>query len=145
MGKEQGEHKGKSDIPEEEKPEQKGPIYDLDVPGLAGGCGLPTKCAADTWLVDFAEMSEPGDGWQVMPDKAKDPDSTQSILNRPNKLSPFSLRPAADKSHDQEIVLTCEGKTCVVGKVVPSAVRAGMVELVSGPLLDALRDCCEGT
>src|ERR1700761_2166654 len=74
-----------------------------------------------------------------MPDKDKDPDSTLAILNPPNKLSPYSLRPAADNPQQQEMVLTCEGQTCVVGKVQPSSVGTGMVELVSGPMLDSLR------
>ena len=89
---------------------------------------------------DFEELG--GDfenGWQVLPDKGRDPDGTQSLTNPPNKRAPFTLRNAADGSTDQELVLTCEGKTCVVGRVRPSAARQGMHELVSGGLLDALQ------
>jgi hypothetical protein len=122
---------------QKEKEEDKDKSLNVDVAGLAGGCGFPPACAVEPWRVDFEELGELPDGYQVMPDKAKDPTGSLSMLNPPNTLSPFSVRPAADGS--QELVMTCEGKTCVVGKVQPSPVRPGMVELISGPLLDSLR------
>jgi len=120
-----------------EKPEDKDKQLNVDMSALAGGCGFPPACTVEPWRVDFEELGELPDGYQVMPDKAKDPTGTLSMLNPPNTLSPFSLRTATDGS--QEMIMTCEGKTCVVGKVQPSAVRPGMFELVSGPMLDSLR------
>ena len=102
---------------------------------LGTSCGL--KCT-DKWKVAFEEMSEAGDGWQVMPDNDTNPGAT-SILNPPNTLSPLSLRPPTGQSQEQEVVLTCEGKTCVVGKAEPSPARADLMELTSGSLLDSLR------
>ena len=139
-GADKDEGKDDSEAPEQEQKDvpsdQK---YSLDVAGLGAGCGLPAKCAAEPLRVDFEELGTEADGYQVMPDKDQDLGGTKSLLNPPNKQSPFSMRNATDGSQDQEMILTCEGKTCVVGRVRPSSVRAGMVELVSGPLLDSLR------
>jgi hypothetical protein len=122
---------------EQEQEQNKEPPLTVDVAALAGGCGFPPACTVEPWKVDFEELGDLPDGYQVMPDKAKDPTGSLSMLNPPNTLSPFSVRPAADGS--QDLVMTCEGQTCVVGKVQPSAVNPGMVELISGPLLDSLR------
>lgn len=148
-GKEQEEAKDKGKPDAEQKPEQapdaepepkekdEEPDFPLDVATLGKSCGLPPECTLETFLVDFEELGNQEDGWQVMPDKDKDPDGTQSIVNPPNKVAPFTLR--TTDSGEQEIVISCQDKTCVVGKVVPSPVSAEMVELVSGSLLDALR------
>ncbi|MDB6158420.1 MAG: hypothetical protein JWO04_2126 [Gammaproteobacteria bacterium] len=130
--KEERKDEEQKDKPEDQK-------YPLDVAGLAAGCGLPEKCAANEWKVDFEEIGAPDDGWQVMPATEMDPDGTSSMLNPPNKQSPFTVRKATDGSQDEEMVLTCEGKTCIVGKVIPSSAAANKWELVSGPLLDSLK------
>ena len=139
-GKDKDEGQGGAETPEEDpqgKPADK--KYPLDVAGLGAGCQLPEKCATNTWLVDFEELGDDTVGYQVMPAKVNDPDGTTSMLNPPNKVSPFSLRNATDGSQDQEMVITCEGKTCVVGRVQPSTFNPSMTELLSGPLLDSLR------
>ncbi|MDB5979778.1 MAG: hypothetical protein JWQ69_793 [Pseudomonas sp.] len=123
--------------PDQPKEQDKDQPLNVDVAALAGGCGFPPACTVEPWKVDFEELGDLPDGYQVMPDKAKDPTGSLSMLNPPNTLSPFSIRPVADGS--LELVMSCEGKTCVVGKVQPSAVRPGLFELVSGPLLDSLR------
>ncbi|WP_289535817.1 DUF4157 domain-containing protein [Pseudomonas sp. SO81] len=111
--------------------------FSLDIGGLAGNCGFPPQCTQDPWLIDFEELGASGDGYQVMPGKDNDPDHTLSMTNPPNKVAPFSIRSAADGS--LELVLVCEGKTCVVGIVKPSPVNPAMHELVSGPQFDLLR------
>jgi hypothetical protein len=111
--------------------------FSLDIGGLAGNCGFPPQCTQDPWLIDFEELGAAGDGYQVMPGKDNDPDHTLSMTNPPNKVAPFSIRSKADGS--LELVLVCEGKTCVVGIVKPSPVNPAMHELVSGPQFDLLR------
>ncbi|MDB6144115.1 MAG: hypothetical protein JWP80_3159 [Pseudomonas sp.] len=125
--------------PEEQGPkdQDKEQPLNVDVTALAGGCGFPPSCTVEPWKVDFEELGALADGYLVMPDKAKDPTGGLSMLNPPNTLSPFSIHPVADGS--LELVMTCEGKTCVVGKVQPSSVSPATFELISGPLFDSLR------
>ncbi len=130
-------HSGTPDEKQDSDTKPGGETFALDLDGLGGSCGLPKSCTAVPWRVDFEELGQPEDGFQVLPDKADDPDGTLSIVNPPNTLAPFTLRTAADGS--EEIIMSCEGKTCVLGKVQASPVRVGMHELVSGPLLDSLR------